>query len=97
MDLFLGNYIVEESEGLTSKSPLEVDRDWKYYAVPVIFIVAFSMFVVSVLLPDEHLSEQMMYVLFWGMASVMSMATIFMYGVAFVDQPRLATAKFKTE
>ncbi|RUS70045.1 hypothetical protein EGW08_022194 [Elysia chlorotica] len=97
IDLFLGNYIVEENEGLTTKSPYEVDRDWKYYAVPVIFIVAFSMFVVSVLLPDEHLSEQMMYVLFWGMASAMSLATIFMYGTTFVDQPRLAMAKFKTE
>ncbi|KAK3785177.1 hypothetical protein RRG08_021975 [Elysia crispata] len=97
IDLFLGNYTVEESEGVTLKSPLDLERDWKYYAVPVIFIVAFSMFVVSVLLPDEHLSEQMMYVLFWGMASVMSMATIFMYGMAFVDQPRLAAAKFKAE
>uniref|UniRef100_A0A2C9LVI7 Phosphatidylinositol-3-phosphatase SAC1 n=1 Tax=Biomphalaria glabrata TaxID=6526 RepID=A0A2C9LVI7_BIOGL len=52
MDLFLGNYIVEENEGLTVKSPLESARDWKYYAVPVIFLVAFSMFMVSVLLPD---------------------------------------------
>ncbi|XP_059158724.1 phosphatidylinositol-3-phosphatase SAC1-like isoform X2 [Physella acuta] len=53
MDLFLGNYIVEEDEGLTANSsPLENNRDWKYYAVPVIFIVAFSMFMVSVLLPD---------------------------------------------
>ncbi|GFO16307.1 phosphatidylinositide phosphatase sac1 [Plakobranchus ocellatus] len=97
MDLFLGNYLVEENEGLTTKSPLESDRDWKYYAVPVIFVVAFSMFVVSILLPDEHLSEQMMYVLFWGMASLLSMGTIFMYGIVFVDQPRLAVAKFKME
>ncbi|XP_035829219.1 phosphatidylinositol-3-phosphatase SAC1 isoform X2 [Aplysia californica] len=52
MDLFLGNYSVDEGEGLTVKSPLDSDRDWKYYAVPIIFIVAFSMFVVSVLLPD---------------------------------------------
>uniref|UniRef100_A0A0B7AAQ3 Phosphatidylinositol-3-phosphatase SAC1 n=1 Tax=Arion vulgaris TaxID=1028688 RepID=A0A0B7AAQ3_9EUPU len=52
MDLFLGNYIVEENEGLTIKSPLESERDWKYYAVPVILIVAMSMFMISVLLPD---------------------------------------------
>lgn len=38
MDLFLGNYVVEENEGLTVKSPLEADRDWKYYAVSSTFI-----------------------------------------------------------
>ncbi|XP_059158723.1 phosphatidylinositol-3-phosphatase SAC1-like isoform X1 [Physella acuta] len=98
MDLFLGNYIVEEDEGLTANSsPLENNRDWKYYAVPVIFIVAFSMFMVSVLLPDEHVSEQMMYVLFWGVASILSMATIFVFGTIYVDQPRLAGTKLKSE
>ncbi|KAH9509478.1 Phosphatidylinositide phosphatase SAC1 [Bulinus truncatus] len=96
MDLFLGNYIVEENEGLTVKSPLESARDWKYYAVPVIFLVAFSMFMVSVLLPDEHLSEQMLYVLFWGVASFFSLATLFVFGTIFVDQPRLAY-KLKAE
>ncbi|BFZ13223.1 hypothetical protein BsWGS_16262 [Bradybaena similaris] len=97
MDLFLGNYIVEENEGLTVKSPLEADRDWKYYAVPVILIVAVSMFMISVLLPDEHLSEQMMYVLFWGVATIMSLAAIFMYGNVYVDQPHLDANKIKTE
>ncbi|CAL1547866.1 unnamed protein product [Lymnaea stagnalis] len=93
MDLFLGNYLVEENEGLTLKSPLDSSRDWKYYAVPVILIVAFSMFMVSVLLPDEHLSEQMMYVLFWGIASVISLLILFVFGTIFVDQPRLTGNK----
>ncbi|KAI8746472.1 phosphatidylinositide phosphatase SAC1, partial [Biomphalaria glabrata] len=97
MDLFLGNYIVEENEGLTVKSPLESARDWKYYAVPVIFLVAFSMFMVSVLLPDEHLSEQMLYVLFWGMACFLTLATMLLFGAIFVDQPKLAQNKVKSD
>jgi len=97
MDLFLGNYIVEEGEGLTVKSPLDTDRDWKYYAVPIIFIVAFSMFAVSVLLPDEHLSEQLLYVLFWGVSSFTSLMTIFFFGKVFVEQPHLVHNKLKSE
>ena len=33
MDLFLGNYEVEASEGVTKPSPLRQERDWKFYAV----------------------------------------------------------------
>lgn len=33
MDLFLGNYIVEENEGVVRPSPLQSERDWKFYAV----------------------------------------------------------------
>ena len=33
IDLFLGNYVVEETEDITRPSPLRADRDWKFYAV----------------------------------------------------------------
>lgn len=32
-DLFLGNYQVEDTEGITKPSPLRQGRDWKFYAV----------------------------------------------------------------
>jgi len=35
IDLFLGNYVVEENEGVTKPSPLRPERDWKVYAVSV--------------------------------------------------------------
>ena len=35
MDLLLGNYIVDENEGITKTSPLRTERDWKFYAVRV--------------------------------------------------------------
>lgn len=38
-----------------------------------------------------------MYVLFWGVASVVSIFLIFVYGVEFVDQPRLTQALSKTD
>lgn len=41
------------------------------------------------LLPAESWSEQFMYILFWGTASVVSLAVIYIYGSEFVDQPKL--------
>jgi len=98
VDLFLGNYEVDENEGTAGKpSPLRLERDWKFYALPTVFIVAFSMLVVSVIIPDEHLSEQIMYVLFWGGASAITLAAIYYFGNVFVDRPKLVQAKLKTE
>jgi hypothetical protein len=97
MDLFLGHYEVEPSEGITKVSPLRQERDWKFYALPAIFMVAFSMCVISVLIPDEHLSEQLMYVMFWGSASAISLGSIYYYGKVFVNRPKLVPEKLKTE
>lgn len=33
IDLILGNYTVEENEGISRPSPLQAERDWKFYAV----------------------------------------------------------------
>lgn len=33
MDLFLGNYTIEEGEGSIRQSPLRVDKDWKFLTV----------------------------------------------------------------
>jgi hypothetical protein len=97
MDLFLGHYEVEASEGITKVSPLRQERDWKFYALPAVFMVAFSMCVISVLIPDEHLSEQVMYILFWGGASAISLGSIYYYGKVFVNRPKLVPEKLKTE
>ncbi|XP_013393866.1 phosphatidylinositide phosphatase SAC1-B-like [Lingula anatina] len=97
MDLFLGNYIVEEDEGVAKLCPLRQERDWKYLALPAIFMVAFSMCVISVLIPDEHATETLMYIVFWGGASLVSLGLIYYYGDEFVDQPKLAQTKTKVE
>ncbi|XP_053401252.1 phosphatidylinositol-3-phosphatase SAC1-like [Mercenaria mercenaria] len=97
IDLFLGNYQVEENEGITKPSPFQTERDWKFYAIPVIFVIAMSMLIISILIPDEHVSEQLLYVLFWGTASFVSLAVIYRYGSEFVDQPRLVHTKVKMD
>jgi hypothetical protein len=98
LDLFLGNYQVDENEATTGRpSPIRVERDWKFYALPAILFVTFSMFVVSILLPDEHLSEQLMYALFWGGASAITAGSIYYFGDVFVDRPKLVQAKLKSE
>jgi hypothetical protein len=98
IDLFLGNYRVDENEDTLGKpSPLRVERDWKFYSLPTIFVVAFSMLVVSIIIPDEHISEQLMYVLFWGGASAVTLGAIYYFGQVFVDRPKLVQAKQKAE
>ncbi|KAK3085970.1 hypothetical protein FSP39_011450 [Pinctada imbricata] len=89
IDLFLGNYVVEENEGITKPSPLRSERDWKFYAIPVIFVIAMAMCIISFLLPDENMTEQFMYVLFWATATIVSLAGLYIFGSEFVDQPRL--------
>ncbi|XP_067931514.1 phosphatidylinositol-3-phosphatase SAC1-like isoform X2 [Watersipora subatra] len=89
IDLFLGNYLVDEQEGTVKTSPLNVDRDFKFYILPVVFLVAISMFTFTVLLPSEAWAEQIGSVLFWGGAAVSSLVTIYAYGSDFVDVPKL--------
>ncbi|KAK7114539.1 hypothetical protein V1264_000589 [Littorina saxatilis] len=97
IDLFLGNHIVEETEGLSVRSPLATQRDWKFYAIPVICLIAMAMLIISLLMPGEDQREQLMYVLFWGSALAISMAVMMLFGTTFVDQPRLTQDKVKTE
>ncbi|KAK6178001.1 hypothetical protein SNE40_012847 [Patella caerulea] len=97
IDLFLGNYIVEENEGITQNSPLRGERDWKVISLPIICMVAMAMCLICILLPSEHFSEQLMYLAFWGGSAVFSLVAMFVYGQDFVDLPKLAQAKVKVE
>uniref|UniRef100_A0A8C5QI20 Phosphatidylinositol-3-phosphatase SAC1 n=1 Tax=Leptobrachium leishanense TaxID=445787 RepID=A0A8C5QI20_9ANUR len=47
IDLFLGNYSVDEGY---STSPLNVQADWKFLALPIIMVVAFSMCIICLLM-----------------------------------------------
>ncbi|XP_014834274.1 PREDICTED: phosphatidylinositide phosphatase SAC1-B-like [Poecilia mexicana] len=50
IDLFLGNFAVDESEGPT---PLRIKKDWKFLTLPIVMLVAFSMCIVSLLLAGK--------------------------------------------
>ncbi|XP_004640730.1 phosphatidylinositide phosphatase SAC1 isoform X1 [Octodon degus] len=86
IDLFLGNYSVDELE---SHSPLSVPRDWKFLALPIIMVVAFSMCIICLLMAGDTWTETLAYVLFWGVASIGTFFIILFNGKDFVDAPRL--------
>ncbi|KAH0627251.1 hypothetical protein JD844_002759 [Phrynosoma platyrhinos] len=105
IDLFLGNYSVDEVDSL---SPLHVQKDWKFLALPIIMVVAFSMCIICLLMagtmfnisPDEAegdllcstgdtWTETLAYVMFWGSASFGTLAIILYNGKDFVDAPKL--------
>ncbi|KAM4706340.1 phosphatidylinositol-3-phosphatase SAC1 [Rhinophrynus dorsalis] len=86
IDLFLGNYSVEEAY---STSPLHVPADWKFLALPIIMVVAFSMCIICLLMAGDTWTETLAYMLFWGIASIGTGAIILYNGKDFVDAPKL--------
>ncbi|KAG8139351.1 putative Phosphatidylinositide phosphatase SAC1-like protein [Naja naja] len=85
-DLFLGNYSVDEVDSL---SPFHVQKDWKFLALPIIMVVAFSMCIICLLMAGDTWTETLAYVMFWGSASFGTLAIILYNGKDFVDAPRL--------
>uniref|UniRef100_A0A6I8QAI2 Phosphatidylinositol-3-phosphatase SAC1 n=1 Tax=Xenopus tropicalis TaxID=8364 RepID=A0A6I8QAI2_XENTR len=86
IDLFLGNYSVEE---VYSSSPLHIQTDWKFLALPIIMVVAFSMCIICLLMAGDTWTETLAYVLFWGTASIGTGTIILYNGKDFVDAPKL--------
>ncbi|KAL2080354.1 hypothetical protein ACEWY4_024147 [Coilia grayii] len=86
IDLFLGNYTVDDTEGPT---PLQVQKDWKFMMLPLVLLVAFSMCILCLLMAGDTWTETLAYVMFWGMASAVTTAVIVFNGKDFVDAPKL--------
>ncbi|XP_041798661.1 phosphatidylinositol-3-phosphatase SAC1-B [Chelmon rostratus] len=86
IDLFLGNYAVDEADWTT---PLRDPKDWKFLTLPIIMVVAFSMCIICLLMAGDTWTETLAYVLFWGTASVMTGGLILFNGLDFVDAPKL--------
>ncbi|KAG1689918.1 Phosphatidylinositide phosphatase SAC1-B [Nymphon striatum] len=97
VDLFLGNYIVDEQEGVGKSSPLQKEQDWKYLALPIILLIAIAMSFVSVLLPGELSAESLMYFMFWIGMSALTLSVMCFYGSELVDQPKLCEVKRKVD
>uniref|UniRef100_A0A3Q1IIR3 SAC domain-containing protein n=1 Tax=Anabas testudineus TaxID=64144 RepID=A0A3Q1IIR3_ANATE len=62
IDLFLGNFAVDESDGPT---PLRVQKDWKFLTLPIIMLVAFSMCIVCLLMAGKFLSADQPAPIHW--------------------------------
>uniref|UniRef100_A0A3Q3G8L4 SAC1 like phosphatidylinositide phosphatase b n=3 Tax=Kryptolebias marmoratus TaxID=37003 RepID=A0A3Q3G8L4_KRYMA len=86
IDLFLGNYSVDETDWTT---PLCDTKDWKFLTLPIIMVVAFSMCIICLLMAGDTWTETLAYVLFWGTASILTGGFILFNGQDFVDAPKL--------
>ncbi|XP_031724540.1 phosphatidylinositide phosphatase SAC1-B isoform X1 [Anarrhichthys ocellatus] len=86
IDLFLGNYAVDEADWAT---PLRDTKDWKFLTLPIVMVVAFSMCIICLLMAGETWTETLAYILFWGTASVVTGGLILFNGLDFVDAPKL--------
>ncbi|XP_067857935.1 phosphatidylinositol-3-phosphatase SAC1-B-like isoform X2 [Heptranchias perlo] len=86
IDLFLGNYVVDEADTLVL---LHDQKEWRFLALPIIMVVAFSMCIICLLMAGDTWTETLAYVLFWGSASFGTAAVILFNGKEFVDAPKL--------
>ncbi|CAF1441871.1 unnamed protein product [Adineta ricciae] len=81
IDLFLGNYRVSSNEGRTPEScPVSQDISKKLLALPITMFLAFSMCIVNLLIPASTFQEQMMYVFFWGITSLVTLGITIVWG-----------------
>ncbi|XP_053718145.1 phosphatidylinositol-3-phosphatase SAC1-A [Synchiropus splendidus] len=86
IDLFLGNYTVDESD---ATSPLRVKNDLKVLALPFIMLAAVVMCILCLLKAGDTWGETMTYVLFWAATSTVIGSIILSNGKDFVDAPKL--------
>ncbi|XP_055683117.1 phosphatidylinositol-3-phosphatase SAC1 [Lutzomyia longipalpis] len=89
IDLLLGNYVIQDGEGVSIPSPLNSQRGWKYLTFPSVLMFAVAMFFASSVFPQEYNTENLLFLLFWGAMVGVSTAGIFKYGKEFVDWPKL--------
>ena len=69
LDLFVGNYKVSPTEGVTHESPLglQIQRtDQRYLAYPIALVLSLAMFTLSLFVPAELSTEILLGLLFWA-------------------------------
>lgn len=71
------------------RSPLRIERGWRYITFPSVLLIAVAMFVACAVLPSEYSTESLLFLLFWGSMVVATFTTILRHGPEFVDKPRL--------
>lgn len=89
IDLFLGNYRVQEGEGVSAPCPLTACRDKKYLALPSFLLLALACCFMCLTIPSVYTMETFMYFLFWLTMTVLTVMAIVFYGSEFVDFPKL--------
>ncbi|CAH1393023.1 unnamed protein product [Nezara viridula] len=89
LDLWLGHYRVSSEEGIVIRSPLDVKREFKYTAFPLILLVAIAMFFANLVTPSEYTTGTLLSLIFWCSMVSATLIAIFYNGSEYVDCPRL--------
>ncbi|XP_014288427.1 phosphatidylinositol-3-phosphatase SAC1 [Halyomorpha halys] len=89
LDLWLGNYRVSPKEGVVIKSPLDIKRDFKYSAFPLIFLITVAMFFANVITPNEYSTGTLLSLLFWCSMASTTLMVIFYNASEYVNWPKL--------
>jgi hypothetical protein len=98
IDLLVGNYQIAKNEGIMIETtPVLLEPNKRFLALPIFGLGTFSMFTISFLIPAETFQEQLAYVIFWGLATVCTLGIMVYYGKEIVNCPKLVSRKNKNE
>jgi phosphatidylinositol 4-phosphatase len=92
IDLFLGNYVVQDGEGVNVPCPISKGGfafGTTKFNLTSVLGAAIVMFSASILLPHEYDTFSLLFLLFWGSMIGFSVYGIFKYNFEFVDWPKL--------
>jgi len=90
LDVFVGNYEVSPTEGVTNESPVvEQQQDMRYWAWPVMLVLSLSMIVLTLTLPAQYSTQILLFILFWAGMLGVTVRTLGRRGPEYVDAPRL--------
>lgn len=76
-------------------SPFLGQRQWRHTVGGLVLFIAFSMMLISLIIPATGILEQFTYVAFWGAATLATASYVIKNGVEFVNQPKLFQTKQK--
>lgn len=90
LDLFVGNYVVGPTEGVTHESPVIKEKiDTRFMALPIAMVLSLAMLTLLLVLSSQYSSGILLSILFWTVMLAVTGYTIFKNGVDYVDQPKL--------
>jgi len=84
IDLFLGNHVVASGARMEKKKKAK-----SYLAAPIIMCIAIAMIPMTILVPSEITTDNLLYLLFWGAMAAASTSFIIHNGPKYVDWPKL--------
>ncbi|XP_076039920.1 phosphatidylinositol-3-phosphatase SAC1 [Oratosquilla oratoria] len=89
IDLFLGKYLVEPTEGVNKPCPLKETRNPRLLLLPLAVFFSLLMVFASILLPSDYTSYTLLSLLFWAGMTVSAFIATLHQGSQLVNAPKL--------